>query len=98
MDHCIMFLLGFNVAASATIGVFFLQFWRGTRDRLFIALALAFWLYSAHWAATALYGGGEAAVVVYLLRLVAFAVIIAGIIDKNRTGSNREHKPPANGP
>ena len=36
------FLLGLISAASVTAGVFFLKFWRATRDSFFLALAAAF--------------------------------------------------------
>jgi hypothetical protein len=38
------FLSGAITMGCATAGLFFLRFWKRTRDRLFIAFALAFWL------------------------------------------------------
>ena len=36
------FLLGIIVSASLTAALFFLKFWRSTRDVLFLSFALAF--------------------------------------------------------
>lgn len=71
---------GFLVAA-----LFFLRFWRRTRDRLFLAFAMAF----------ALLGIGQAVQVlasipqedrsyIYLIRLTAFTLILVAIFRKNR--------------
>ena len=35
--------------ATATAGLFFLRFWRKTRDRLFAIFACAFWLMGVNW-------------------------------------------------
>jgi hypothetical protein len=87
MHDDLIFLLGLNVTASAAIGLFFFQFWRRSHDRLFLALAAAFWLLAAHWGAIAILGRGEGAIVIYVIRLIAFLIIIAGIIDKNRAAT-----------
>ena len=78
-------LNGANVLASIAIGLVFLRFWRQSHDRLFMAFALAFWIFAANWVALAFVGPEfEARTYLYLLRLVAFSLIIAAIIDKNR--------------
>ncbi len=38
------FLLGVIATSSLTAGVFFLKFWRKTRDSLFLAFGLAFFV------------------------------------------------------
>jgi hypothetical protein len=78
------FLLGFVVMASATAGLIFLRFWRKTHDRLFILFALAFWLLGINWLALAFVNQDEVRTWLYVLRLLAFVLIIYGIIDKNR--------------
>jgi hypothetical protein len=84
-NHLHPFLLGIVATASAAIGLFFYRFWRRTRDRLFVYFAAAFWLLAANWSAQAFVPHDESYyVVIYLLRLLAFAVIIAGIVGKNR--------------
>ena len=78
------FIWGAIAALNVVAGLFFLRFWRQTRDRLFAVLAAAFWVFALN------YGGLAAAQDVpesrhwvYGLRLAAFLLIIAGIIDKN---------------
>jgi len=75
-------VMGYFVA-----GLYFLRFWRDTRDRLFGIFAAAFWLLAAQRAALALAAdpNGEQ-VVLYSVRLLAFVLILAAIIDKNRGG------------
>ena len=75
---------GIAVAALAA-GLFFLRFWRSTRDRFFLFFAIAFWIEGAH--RLALYqwlGQDEGSPYYYLPRLLAYGLIIAAIVDKNR--------------
>ena len=66
------------------VGLFFLKFWRRTRDGLFLAFAVAFALLAANQAIPVLAGvPSEDQGYVYLLRLAAFVVIIAAILRKN---------------
>jgi hypothetical protein len=80
---------GFLVAGYAVAGLFFLRFWRDTRDRLFGIFAAAFWLLSAQRLALALSPdpNGEQ-LLLYGIRLLAFVLILGAIVDKNR-GSGR---------
>ncbi|HZF95503.1 MAG TPA: DUF5985 family protein [Allosphingosinicella sp.] len=72
--------LGFVVA-----GLFFLRFWKKTRDALFLAFAFAFWLMGCAQALLALGGmPAEERSWVYLIRLAAFLLILAAIARKNR--------------
>jgi len=72
--------LGFFVCA-----LFFLRFWRRTRDTLFLAFALAFVLMGLGQSILALANiPTEERGSIYLLRLAAFAVIIFAIVRKNR--------------
>jgi hypothetical protein len=71
--------LGYSVAA-----VFFLRFWRATRDRLFLAFAAGFALLAANQVlAAALEAGDERTPYVYSLRVLGFLLILWAIIDKN---------------
>jgi hypothetical protein len=73
-------LMGYTVA-----GLFFLRFWRETRDRLFLIFAVAFWMLGAQRLALALTREMlESQTGLYLVRLVAFLLILAAILDKNR--------------
>ena len=79
------FLDGATALACCAIALFFLRFWRETRDRLFGILALAFLVFAINRAVlTALDDNEEARVLVYLVRLLAFALIAIAILDKNR--------------
>ena len=66
-------------------GLIFFRFWRETGDRLLMLFALAFWLLSASWLILAIFNPtDEARPYVYAVRLVAFLLIIAAVVDKNR--------------
>jgi len=78
-------LIGAAAMASLTVALFFLRFWRQTRDGLFLWFAIAF----ATDAATRLLEGlspvsDEREPLVYIPRLITFALIILAIVQKNR--------------
>lgn len=80
-------LVGAISVAAFVAGLFFLRFWHSTRDRFFLFFAVSFWIEGAH--RFALYqwvGADEASPLYYLPRLVAYGLIIAAIVDKNRKG------------
>ena len=82
-----VFLSGATVMASLACALFFLRFWRQSRDRLFAFFALAFAALTANWLLIALFNvPDEARHYFYLLRLAAFLLIIFAIWDKNRKG------------
>jgi hypothetical protein len=76
-----VFLSGCLTMVYAVIGLYFLRFWRVSHDRLFGFFAVAFWILAAQRAVVTLMVVSE---LVFLLRALAFIVIIAAIIDKNR--------------
>jgi hypothetical protein len=79
------FFRGALSMACLVAGVFFLRFWKESRDRLFIFFALAFTVLALSWVGLAtIERGVESRHLVYIPRLVAFVLIIIGIIDKNR--------------
>lgn len=83
------FLNGFATAGSLGVGLFFLRMWSETRDRFFALFALAFWMLALTWLTLALASPlSEDRHYFYAGRLVAFLLIIAAIVDKNRS-SNR---------
>jgi hypothetical protein len=72
----------------AVAGMFFLRFWRRTHDRLFAIFAAAFWLLGMNWMLLALTHWDEPTTAwLYVIRLVAFVLILVGIADKNRARS-----------
>lgn len=92
-----LFLLGACALASVMAGLFFMRFWRDTRDRFFLYFAVAFWLGGVAWATLGLTTvSAEAESYIYLIRLLSFLIIIAAIVDKNRkkpaaAGSPKSH-------
>lgn len=73
--------------ACWVIGLFFLRYWRTGRDRLFLFFVAAFWAFALNWLGLALLQPtDDTRHWFYAVRLAAFVLIIAGIIDKNRRG------------
>ena len=82
------FLSGMAAAGSIGVGMIFLRLWRETRDRFFALFAVAFWVLAIDWVAIAWAApGAEQRHYFYVPRLVAFLLIIAAIVDKNRPAS-----------
>jgi Family of unknown function (DUF5985) len=79
------FISGLITMGFIIAGLFFLRFWTKTRDRLFAAFAAAFWLLAANQALVAMIDVvREERSWVYLLRVAAFALIIAAVVWKNK--------------
>ncbi|MGH8670110.1 MAG: DUF5985 family protein [Burkholderiales bacterium] len=84
------FLAGATALGYALATVFFLRFWRATRDRLFLAFATAFALLAANQVLAALIeAGDERTPFVYSLRVLGFLLILAAIVDKNLLATSR---------
>lgn len=79
------FLSGMVAMGSFVAGLFFLRFRRHTQDRLFGVFAVAFFTLSIERVVLAFMGDatGEERSYVYLIRLLAFTLILIGIVDKN---------------
>ncbi len=81
----VLFMWGALAMGSATAGLFFLRFWRQTRDRLFVLFGAALLVLALNWLVLGLgLASDETRHYVYLIRLVAYLLLIAGIVDKNR--------------
>lgn len=79
------FLLGVIVATSLTAAVYFLKFWRSSRDPLFLAFALAFAIEGVNrMAFLFLARPNEGSPIIYVVRLLAFLLILGAILRKNR--------------
>lgn len=78
-------LHGATAALSCVAGLFFWCFWRRTRDRFFVFFALSFWIEAANRLHLGLSAQvGEDAPLNYAVRLIAYALILLAIWDKNR--------------
>lgn len=82
---------GLLTALAGVCGLFFLRYWRSTGDRFFLFFAVAFGSLAANWALlVGRNADDEYAPYFYLLRLFAFLLIVAAIVDKNRRTSRSE--------
>lgn len=80
------FLSGAVALGFFVCGLFFARFWRRTNDPLFLAFALSFCLLGLGQTILALANiPTEERGSIYLVRLAAFAIIIAAILRKNRS-------------
>lgn len=77
--------IGAIAALSFVIGCFFLRFWRVTRDRFFLLFGLSFWIEAFNRVLQgAVPAWREDMPAYYLVRLLAYGLILYAIIDKNR--------------
>ena len=80
-------LMGAVAMASFVATLFFLRFWRQTRDAFFLLFALAFGIDAAtRFALGLMHVSQETEPLFYLARLFTFALILAAIEQKNRPG------------
>jgi type II secretory pathway component PulM len=86
MAPFVSFLNGAVAMACIIAGIAFLAYWRDSRERLFVFFAVAFWVLAFNWVLiAAIDPASEHSHWFYLLRLVAFALIAVGIVEKNRS-------------
>lgn len=79
------FLSGAVALGFAACALFFLRFWKRTREELFLAFAIAFLLLGAGQTILALASiPTEERGSIYLFRLIAFLLILLAIYRKNR--------------
>jgi len=74
------------VAMGCTIAaIFFLRFWQQSRDRLFLWFSYAFFILAVSYALLGSVSyATEWRVYIFVLRLLAFCLILYGIFGKNR--------------
>ena len=70
--------------AAMVIALFFVRYWRHSRDSIFIYFALAFVLEGVHRLLQVWLPAGDDGPEFYLLRLLEYGLILAAIIRKNR--------------
>jgi hypothetical protein len=86
MEAVLQFLYGGLTIMCVAVGFFFLRFWHLQRDRFFIWFMAAFWSFAVSWGVHLIYATpSESGPHVYVFRLTGFLLIIAAIIDKNRS-------------
>ncbi len=79
------FLLGATAMGCLTIALFFFGFWRETGGRFFALFSLAFAIFAANRCILLfLDEAAEGRTYAYAIRLLAFVLIAAAIIDNNR--------------
>lgn len=79
-------MLGAVAMASSVAALFFLRFWRQTRDTLFLLFSLAFAVDAVTRLALGLGNvSNEDEPLFYIARFVTFALIVLAIINKNRS-------------
>jgi hypothetical protein len=81
MNDAVLVISGALIAGYVVIAAFFARFWRESRDRLFGLFCAAFILLAAQRVVTVIL---PSATFAYTIRLAAFLLIIAAIVDKNR--------------
>jgi len=78
------FLNGVVAMGCFVAGLFFLKFWRSSRDRLFLTFGVAFWIFCVNYGVLGLAAfADEQRPYVFLLRLVGFVAILWGVVEKN---------------
>ena len=86
-------LAGGIATASLIAGLFFFRFWRTTRDRFFLWFALSFLIEGVNrFSLYAFAGLNDASPIYYVIRLVAYGLILWAILEKNmkpRGGASR---------
>ena len=85
-----LFLSGALMAAFFVAAIFFWRFWLRTKDRFFLIFSGAWLLLGVERLVLgALNEPEQLNAGIYFLRLAAFLLIIAAIIDKNRSPARR---------
>jgi hypothetical protein len=78
------FFSGAVTAGFVVCALFFTRFWRRTNDGLFLAFAVCFALLAVGQALSTLLGlPQEERSWIYILRLVAFSIVIIAVLRKN---------------
>jgi hypothetical protein len=88
-------MLGGGIAtASLVAGFFFLRFWKSSGDRFFLYFALSFLIEGVNrFVLYATVGPNEEDGLYYMIRTVAYGLIIFAIVQKNRERPRSErHK------
>ena len=86
-------LLGAIAMVNLTIGLFFLRFWKKTRDRFFLFFAVAFGVEGLNRILLGVtHGSNENEPIFYVVRLISFVLILIAIVDKNRLSKTSKNR------
>lgn len=86
-------LAGAIVMGALVAALFFLRFWRQTRDTFFLYFALSFALEALHRLLSAAQPADNPdAPMYYLIRLASYSLILVAIWRKNRRGPSRPQR------
>lgn len=78
-------LTGAVIMVSLTVSLFFLRFWKSTRDKFFLYFAISFALEAVNRIVLSLsVTKSEDMPVLYLIRLLSYALILFAILEKNK--------------
>jgi hypothetical protein len=87
------FISGAFTLAAVAAALFFVKYWRKSRDRMFAVFALAFVLLAIERTGLTFVSiEQDGRHLIFLARLLAFGLIIAGILDKNRSRESRHRR------
>jgi len=78
-------LTGAVITVSLTISLFFLRFWKSTRDKFFLYFAISFGLEAVNRVVLGMsIAQSEEMPTYYLIRLVSYGLILFAILEKNK--------------
>jgi hypothetical protein len=84
------FVWGMLTMASVVAALFFMHYWRTSRDRFFAYFSVAFAAMAVDWLGHVVVEMADPLrAEVYIARLIAFVIILIAIIDKNRQARRR---------
>jgi uncharacterized membrane protein HdeD (DUF308 family) len=90
-SHLASVLMGMVAMASFVAMLFFLKFWRQTRDSFFLLFAAAFCIDAiGRLVLGVVQISNDAEPMAYLSRLVTFGLIVLAIVQKNRPNQDQE--------
>ena len=86
-------LLGAIAMASLVAALFFLRFWKDTRDRFFLFFSISFFIEGLNRFALAMSSDpNEGRPFFYFVRFLSFLLIIIAIADKNLSAKPRDQR------
>jgi hypothetical protein len=84
-------LVGAIAMATVTTGVFFLRFWKMTKDRFFLFFAAAFLIEGINrFFLGTLNEANDNSTIHYVIRVLSYGLILIAIVDKNLPRKNKK--------